>query len=71
MAAPPTDYDSPWKEALEYYLPDFLRMFLPDLRAQIDWSYPPIFLDKELQAVTHDAANRRRIADKLVLARPL
>lgn len=49
MAAPHTDYDSPWKEALEHYLPDFLHMFLPDLHAQVDWSHPPIFLDKELQ----------------------
>lgn len=69
MAPPSTDYDSPWKEALEHYLPDFMRMFLPDLYTQIDWSHSPIFLDKELQAITHDAASRRRIADKLVLVR--
>lgn len=69
MAAPPPNYDSPWKEALEHYLPDFLRMFLPELHAQIDWSHPPIFLDKELQAITWDAAAGRRIVDKLVLVR--
>lgn len=69
MAAPPNDYDSPWKEALEHYLPDFLCMFLPDLYAQMDWAQPPVFLDKELQAITQGAANGRRIADKLVLVR--
>lgn len=69
MATPPTNYDSPWKEALEHYLPDFLRLFLPELHAQIDWSHPPIFLDKELQAITWDAATGRRIVDKLVLVR--
>lgn len=69
MAAPPNDYDSPWKEALEHYLPDFLKMFLPELHEQINWSQPPVFLDKELQAITRDATTGRRIADKLVLVR--
>jgi hypothetical protein len=30
---PPADYDSPWKEALARYLPDFLALFFPDVHA--------------------------------------
>ncbi|CAM5525840.1 DUF4351 domain-containing protein [Eoetvoesiella caeni] len=63
-----TDYDSPWKEALDYYFEDFLRLLAPWLHTQIDWAHPPAFLDKELQALMHDAQNGRgRLhADKLV-----
>jgi hypothetical protein len=43
------DYDSPWKEALERYLPDFLPLLFPDAQAGIDWSQGYEFLDKELQ----------------------
>lgn len=67
MDAPSADYDSPWKEALEHYFPEFLALLQPSLHQQIDWAYPPVFLDKELQAITRDAANGRRYADKLVL----
>lgn len=68
MPAPSTDYDSPWKEALDYYYEDFLHLLAPWLHAQIDWSHPPVFLDKELQAIKQDAQQGRgRLhADKLV-----
>ncbi|CAM5525548.1 DUF4351 domain-containing protein [Eoetvoesiella caeni] len=63
-----TDYDSPWKEALDYYFEDFLRLLASWLHAQIDWSHQPVFLDKELQALTQDTHNGRGrlYADKLV-----
>lgn len=64
-----TDYDSPWKEALELYLPECLALLAPWLYEQIDWSYPPVFLDKELQALAPNSANGRRYADKLVRLR--
>ncbi len=32
------DYDSPWKEILERYFPDFMALFFPHAAAQIDWS---------------------------------
>src|SRR5690606_25306311 len=54
---PADDHDSPWKEALEVFLPQCLALFVPDLHAIIDWSRPPEFLDKELQAI---AGSRRR-----------
>ena len=59
------DYDSPWKEALERYLPEFLALLFPHAHAGIDWSQGYAFLDKELQQVVRDAALGRRLADKL------
>ncbi len=50
-ASPPDDHDSPWKETLEQFLPQCLALFAPKLHAIIDWSHPPEFLDKELQAI--------------------
>jgi len=29
-------FDSPWKEALERYLPDFMAFFFPQAAAEID-----------------------------------
>jgi hypothetical protein len=63
---PPTDYDSPWKEALAHYLPDALALFFPEVAAQIDWTRGYTLLDKELQQVTRDADLGRRLADTLV-----
>ena len=59
------DYDSPWKEALERYFPDFLALLFPRIHAAIDWSKGYAFLDKELQQVVRDAEHGRRHADKL------
>jgi len=67
MATPPAaDYDSPWKEALVPYFQDFLRLLAPWLHERIDWSHPPVFLDKELQAITRGERHGRLYADKLV-----
>jgi len=33
----PSDFDSPWKEALEQALPGFLAPFFPQTHAAIDW----------------------------------
>nr|VFJ47243.1 MAG: protein of unknown function (DUF4351) [Candidatus Kentron sp. DK] len=60
------DYDSPWKEALEFYFPEFLALLFPAIHGEIDWSCPHEFLDKELQQVARDAELGRRYADKLV-----
>jgi len=59
------DYDSPWKEALGRYLPQALALLLPRVHAEIDWSRPPVFLDKELQQVTPRAARGLLLVDKL------
>ena len=61
-----TDFDSPWKEAIEQYFQDFLAFFFPVMHAGIDWTKGYEFLDKELERVVHDAMLGRRYADKLV-----
>jgi hypothetical protein len=61
----PDDFDSPWKEALEQALPDFLALFFPEAHAGIDWGRGYRFRDKELQQVVRDAELGRRYADKL------
>ncbi|MEO5374868.1 MAG: cytosolic protein, partial [Alphaproteobacteria bacterium] len=66
MPAMNDDYDSPWKEAVERYLPEFLAFFFPKAFAEIDWSKGYEFLDQELMAVAQDAELGRRYVDKLV-----
>lgn len=61
-----TDYDSPWKEIIERYFPDFMAFFFPQAYAEIDWSRPYAFLDKELQQVVREAEVGARRVDKLV-----
>ena len=65
MSATAADYDSPWKEALEHFFPDFLDFFFPDAYADIDWSQGHQFLDKELKQAARDAELGRRYADVL------
>jgi hypothetical protein len=62
----PDDYDSPWKDILEGYFPDFMAFFFPDAAADIDWSRGFEPLDKELAQVVQDAELGRRYADKLL-----
>ena len=50
-----TDYDSPWKEIIESFFPQFLEFFFPNAYAVIDWTGLPEFLDKELQQLEPDA----------------
>ena len=56
------DFDSPWKEALEDFLQPALELFQPHVAQAIDWSCPPVFLDKELQSIRgwDDTTTRRR-----------
>ena len=65
-AAASSDHDSPWKEALERYFPDFLALLFPHIHAEIDWTRGHSFLDKELQRIVRDAETGRRYVDKLV-----
>jgi hypothetical protein len=61
-----SDYDSPWKEALDLYFEPFLLFFFPQAHADIDWTRPYETLDKELQKIVPAAEQGRRIVDKLV-----
>jgi hypothetical protein len=60
------DYDSPWKDAVEHYFPEFMAFYFPDAYAGIDWSKEHVFLDQELRAVVQDAELGKRFVDKLV-----
>ncbi len=60
------DYDSPWKEAIEHYFPDFMQFYFPEAAIQIDWSKGYEFLDQELRALSQDAELGKRFVDKLV-----
>lgn len=60
-----TDYDSPWKEIIESYFPQFLEFFFPLAYREIDWVQPYEFLDTELQQLEPDAEIGKRLVDKV------
>jgi len=66
MSTPADQYDTPWKEAVERYFPEFMAFYFPEASRQIDWSRGYIFLDQELQAITKDGELGKRFVDKLV-----
>src|SRR5947209_12902059 len=61
-----SEYDSPWKEALDSYFGLFLALFFTHAHRDIDWARGHEPLDKELQQVTREAELGRRVVDKLV-----
>jgi hypothetical protein len=61
-----SDFDSPWKEALELYFRAFMAFFFPQAHREIDWSRGYEILDKELQQVAPGGEQGRRVVDKLV-----
>ena len=63
---PTTNFDSPWKEALDLYFEPFMAFFFPQAYNDIDWPKGYESLDKELQEIVRDAETVRRFADKLV-----
>jgi len=52
---PSDDYDSPWKEAIEHYFPEFMAFYFPDAYGAIDWSKKYNFLDNELRSLLPEA----------------
>ena len=62
-----TDYDSPWKKALEVYFKEFIRFFFPDIATDVNWSRKYIFLDKELQQVVGEMGRTRRVHKSICL----
>ena len=65
-AAPVDDYDTPWKDALTRYFPEFMAFYFPQTYAAIDWQRPHVFLDQELAQVVQDAELGKRLVDRLV-----
>ena len=61
--------DEPWKAATEDLTPDYLEFVFPDVYAEIDWSVPPIFLDKEIPS--RIKGRRSKYVDKFLLVQLL
>jgi hypothetical protein len=61
-----TDYDGPWKEALDRYFQACMAFFFPQAHTDIDWTRGYEMLDKELQKIVPAAERGRRVVDKLV-----
>ena len=59
------ELDSPWKEALQRFLEQFLAFFFPEIHAAIDWRRRYQALDKEFQQIVREAAAGTVLADKL------
>jgi hypothetical protein len=66
MTNPATEFDSPWKEIVQSYFPEFIEFFFPQVYREIDWNQGFEFLDQELQQVVRDAELGKRLVDKLV-----
>jgi hypothetical protein len=62
----PTDFDSPWKEALDEFFEPFLALLFPHVHEVIDWSRGYESLDTELQQILRDADQGRKHVDKLM-----
>jgi hypothetical protein len=61
-----SEQDSPWKEALERYLPSFLAIYFPAVHDAINWTRGYEWLNTELRQVVRDAEMGKRLADALV-----
>jgi hypothetical protein len=60
-----SDFDTAWKEALEWFFEPFLAFFFPTVHGGIDWTRGTEFLDKELQQLVPEAQTGRGTVDKL------
>lgn len=60
-----SDFDSPWKEALDRFFQAFLQFFFPNVAAGIDWGKGYEVLDKELEQIVREGEAGKRLADKL------
>jgi hypothetical protein len=59
------EFDSPWKDVLQAFLPAFLEFFFPDIHADIDWRRGYQSLDKEFQKIARRAKVGKQFVDKL------
>ncbi|MGL5034952.1 MAG: Rpn family recombination-promoting nuclease/putative transposase [Microcystaceae cyanobacterium] len=66
MNAHTDDYDSPWKDALTRYLPEFMAFYFPQASTEINWNKPHTFLDQELAQTVQDGELGQRRVDRLV-----
>ena len=65
MDEPASEFDGPWKEALDWYFAPFLAFFFPLAHAGIDWAKEPEFVDKEIQKIAPESKEGQGTVDKL------
>jgi len=63
---PAIDFDGPWKEFLDDYLPEIMAFCFPDAHADIDWSRGYTPLDTMLQQVAPTDETGKQAVDKLM-----
>lgn len=61
-----TDFDHPWKEAIDLYFYPFLELLFPEVYADVDLSRGFEFLDKELMQILPQGELGVGVVDKLV-----
>jgi hypothetical protein len=61
-----TDFDGPWKDALDFAPELFLKRCLPDVDRAINWSKDPQSLDHELRQLTGQDEEGVRRVDRLL-----
>ena len=59
-------YDSAWKDIIKAHLQEFLRFYFPHVAESIDFSVPPVFLEKELEKLAPENESPGRLADLLI-----
>ena len=64
-----SDYDGAWKEAIRSHLPQFVGRFFPLLDQSIDWTWEPVWLDKEISQIIGQSGQRNREVDLLFKVR--
>ena len=60
------DFDGNWKDIIEEFFKDFVLFFLPELHKDVDFSVPPVYMDKEYLNIIDFMGLDKKIADKLV-----
>jgi hypothetical protein len=66
MAKSRSDFDSPWKEALELFFEQFLAFYFPKVHQAIDWTRGYQFLEQELRRIIRRSERGKYAVDKLV-----
>ena len=58
-------FDESWKKIIEFFFPQFLRFFVPELYLDTDFSKGIYFLDKEMDQLSKSSKKGSKYVDKL------
>jgi hypothetical protein len=59
------EFDTPWKDALDWYLKQLLKLLFPEYHRAIDWSVDYQSMSTELQQIVRDGEFGKTFTDKL------